>query len=165
MGIGTACIYNGKRMTASSAYLNDQLANLTVKTDSLVARVLFHDKLAAGVETENGMGYKARQEVIICGGAINTPQILMLSGIGSMSGLSDHGLEMVHELPQVGKNLQDHCFSTAGLILRKRHHSPHKKQSPSPMGWFKLKEVESSSEFENLTDAMKAHLSRDTIPH
>jgi choline dehydrogenase-like flavoprotein len=109
MGMGTVCIYKGQRLTASSAYLSSPLPNLTVVPNSSVARILFKGKTAVGVETISSRTFYARKEVIISGGALNTPQIMMLSGIGPREELEKHRISVVHDLPTVGKNLQDHA--------------------------------------------------------
>lgn len=165
MGMGTACIYDDRRITASSAYLSCKPRNLTLRTNALVGRVLFDDKVATGVETVDGQRYRAHQEVIVSSGAVNSPQLLMLSGVGPADDLSRHGLEIVQDLPQVGRNLQDHCFSSAGIVLKKNEGSSEKKQSPSPMGWFKLKAVKDSPELESLSDSMKTYLAKSKVPH
>lgn len=106
-------VKDGKRCSAAVAYLNPakSRANLKIETDALAARVLFEGKKAIGVEyTQNGQSKtaKARGEVILSGGAINSPQLLELSGIGNPDLLSDWGIETVSALPGVGENLQDH---------------------------------------------------------
>lgn len=132
MGIGTACIYQGRRITASSAYLHG-CPNLTVLTDSMVRRVLFEGNVAIGVKTMDNQEFKARREIVLSGGAINTPQLLLLSGIGPPEELGKHGINLVYDLPHVGRNLQDHCFSSAGIVLKKGDgHLAEKKQARHP---------------------------------
>ena len=85
--------------------------NLTAETDVQVNKVLFEGKKAIGVEylhKGKTLSAKANKEVILSAGAINSPQILMNSGVGDSVDLSKHGITMVHELKGVGKNLQDH---------------------------------------------------------
>ncbi|KAF2166676.1 GMC oxidoreductase [Zasmidium cellare ATCC 36951] len=165
MGISTACIYQGRRITASSAYLHG-CPNLTVRTDSLVRRVLFEGNVAIGVETMDNQKFTATREIVLSGGAINTPQLLLLSGIGPPEELREHGVNIVYDLPHVGRNLQDHCFSSAGIVLKKGNgHLAEKKQSPSPMGWFKLKTLDRSPELENLPEDMRKYLAKSTVPH
>jgi choline dehydrogenase len=81
--------------------------NLEVRTRVQVARVLFEGARAVGVETTKGERIHAG-EVILCGGAINSPQLLQLSGIGAPAHLQAAGVQAVHDLPGVGENLQDH---------------------------------------------------------
>lgn len=105
-------VHRGRRLSASRAYLHPVLhrPNLEVRTRALVTRVLFEGKRAVGVEyTERGKPRRAlADEVILCGGAINTPQLLQLSGVGDAEHLRGLGIEPVEHLPGVGQNLQDH---------------------------------------------------------
>ena len=106
-------VKNGRRCSAAVAYLNPakKRQNLQIETKALAARVLFEGKRAIGVEyTQNGQtkSAKARGEVILAGGAINSPQLLELSGIGHPDVLNAQGIETVSALPGVGENLQDH---------------------------------------------------------
>ncbi|MFE0357142.1 choline dehydrogenase [Streptomyces nigra] len=106
-------LHRGRRLSASKAYLRPAMArpNLTVRTRALVTRVLFEGGRAVGVEYRRGPG-GLRQvragEVILCGGAINSPQLLQLSGVGDADGLRALGIDVVQHLPGVGENLQDH---------------------------------------------------------
>ncbi len=86
-------------------------ANLTVITKAHATRILFEGKRAVGVAYRQGKQDKdvrANKEVILCGGAFNSPQLLQLSGVGRPQDITPHGIDMVHELPGVGQNLQDH---------------------------------------------------------
>jgi choline dehydrogenase len=106
-------IHRGRRLSAARAYLRParRRPNLTVRTRVLVTRVLFDGTRATGVEYRRGSG-PIRQvragEVILCGGAINSPQLLQLSGVGRADELTAFGIEVVADLPGVGENLQDH---------------------------------------------------------
>jgi len=99
----------GYRSSASTAYLHPVLArpNLTLMLETWVSRVVFEDGRAVGVETSGGH-VSARREVLLCAGAIDTPRLLMLSGVGRASDLSTLGIDVVHDLPGVGENLLDH---------------------------------------------------------
>ncbi|MFC4013114.1 choline dehydrogenase [Nonomuraea purpurea] len=101
-------IHRGRRLSAARAYLHPVRGrrNLTVRTRAFVEKVLFEGKRAVGVQCD-GKRVDAG-EVILCGGAINTPQLLQLSGVGPRTPLSDLGIDVVHDLPGVGENLQDH---------------------------------------------------------
>ncbi|WLI90726.1 choline dehydrogenase [Massilia sp. R2A-15] len=104
---------NGERWSAARAYLHPALArpNLTVLTGALAERVLFDGKRATGVAYRRGgtvASIAASREVLLAGGAINSPQLLMLSGIGEPQELARHGIALRHALPGVGRNLQDH---------------------------------------------------------
>ena len=103
----------GRRCSAANAYLRPAMArsNLTVRTETLANRILFERRRATGVRYRHGDTdhvAKARREVIISGGPINSPQLLKLSGVGPAAELADHGIAVVHDLPGVGENLQDH---------------------------------------------------------
>ncbi|TDV57390.1 choline dehydrogenase [Actinophytocola oryzae] len=105
-------IRDGRRWSAARAYLHpvEKRPNLTVRCYSLVHRVLFDGKRAVGVEYgRGGRTHRVRAgDIILCGGAINTPQLLQLSGVGDPDHLRPLGIEPVHELRGVGENLQDH---------------------------------------------------------
>lgn len=104
---------NGRRGSAASSYLKPARSrpNLTVRTGTRAARILFDGPRAIGVETISG-GRRAKvlagREVIVTAGAINSPRLLMLSGIGDADALRPLGIDMVAHLPGVGRNLQDH---------------------------------------------------------
>lgn len=164
MGMGMACIYDGVRVTSSSAYLSRPPRNLTIITDAHVAKIIMSDKVARGVQTIDGRRFAANKEVIISGGAINSPQILMCSGIGPSDKLEKHGIEVLHHLPEVGKNLRDHCFSLAGIVVKKSHEQPF-KQIPSPMGWFKVPSVLASAEFLDLPVETQNYLRKSHVPN
>ena len=105
--------YKGQRMSASRAYLRPVMkrSNLTVITKALVTRILFEGKRAVGVEyTKASKLYQAnaKREVILSAGAVNSPQLLQLSGIGPDSLLKEANVSVIHDSPAVGKNLQDH---------------------------------------------------------
>ena len=106
-------IRRGRRLSAARAYLHPVLKrpNLELRLRAQVTRVLFEGSRAVGVEYRSGKGalQQARAgEVILCGGSINTPQVLELSGIGNAEALGKLGIDVVHDLPGVGENLQDH---------------------------------------------------------
>jgi choline dehydrogenase-like flavoprotein len=110
----------GARWSTADAYLKPALQrkNLTLHTQATATRVIFDGKRAAGVEFEQ-LGARrvvnARREVVLCGGAINSPQLLMLSGIGDRDELAEHGIESVQHAPDVGKNLLDHLVVPVGF--------------------------------------------------
>lgn len=105
-------VYRARRLSSARAYLHPvkNRKNLTIKTRSFVRKVVFEGKRAVGVEVQRGRKIETiyAKEIILCGGAINTPQILQLSGIGNSSHLEKLGINTVHHLPGVGENLQDH---------------------------------------------------------
>lgn len=105
---------NGQRCSTADAYLKPALRrpNLVVRSQAQATRLLFNGAQAVGVEfTCNGEREEVvvRREVILCGGAVNSPQLLMLSGIGPADHLHTFGIPVVVDLPGVGQNLQDHA--------------------------------------------------------
>jgi choline dehydrogenase len=116
-------VRNGQRCSAAVAYLHPAMSrsNLRVETRALTCKVLFDGKTAVGVEfLQNGAKLQARatREVILCGGAVNSPQLLQLSGIGPGGLLQDRGIPVVSDLPGVGENLQDHYVISANWRLK-----------------------------------------------
>ena len=102
-------IHRGRRLSAARAYLHPVMnrPNLTVETRAFVTRILFEGRRAVGVELAGGRRVRGGQ-VILSGGSINSPQLLQLSGVGAASELGALGIPVVHDLPAVGKHLQDH---------------------------------------------------------
>ena len=120
-------IRNGWRESAATAYLHPVLAreNLSITVNAHVTRVLLDGVRAVGVEyLKDGEKHfvEASREVILCGGSINSPQLLMLSGIGDGDALRALGVPVTVQLPGVGRNLQDHA--AALLIYGRRDKSP-----------------------------------------
>lgn len=107
-------IHRGRRLSAARAYLHPVLKhrpNLSVLTRTLVTKVTFEGKRANGVEVSVRGGATEQLQagrVILCGGAVNSPHLLLLSGVGNAEELKAHGINVVHDLPGVGENLQDH---------------------------------------------------------
>ena len=105
---------NGKRCSAAKAYLVPVLnrENLTVMTDTNVNKIIIENKKAVGVECIDDKGNSfeihSEKEVLLSSGAFGSPQILLRSGVGPIEEILKHGIELQHELPGVGKNLQDH---------------------------------------------------------
>ena len=107
---------DGKRCSAAVAYLKPALdrKNLTTETGAQVTEVTLEDGVATGVEYEQDGRTRtasASEEVVVSAGAVNSPQLLMLSGIGDPDHLDEHGIETEVEAPGVGRNLQDHLFA------------------------------------------------------
>ena len=105
--------WNGRRCSAAVAYLHPAAnrPNLTIETGAVVQRVDISGNRASGLTYTQGgqmISVHAAREVILCGGSINSPQMLMLSGIGPADELSAHGIKVRSHLPGVGQNLQDH---------------------------------------------------------
>src|SRR5580698_4471896 len=96
--------------------------NLKVEIHALARRVIFDGKRAIGLEyRQNGQlrRARARREVLLAGGSLMSPQLLQLSGVGPVALLKEHGIDIVHELPGVGENLQDHIGCKVIYKVRK----------------------------------------------
>jgi choline dehydrogenase len=128
---------DGRRCSAANAYLRPAMrrSNLAVRMHALVTRVLFEGRRAVGVRYERGgreVVVRARRQVIISAGPINSPQLLKLSGVGPQAELAALGIPVVHDLPGVGENLQDHLefyFQVASLepVTLYKHMNPLRK--------------------------------------
>lgn len=132
-----ANIRNGVRHTAYDAYVAPvrHRPNLVVRTEVHVRRVLFSEKVATGVELLEGGEIRschAQREVILCGGALGSPHLLMLSGIGDGEELLRHGIKTVAHVPGVGYNLQDHCS-----IRIQAQCTPESSYNKALLGWRK----------------------------
>jgi choline dehydrogenase len=113
VGIYQINTHRGQRASTANAFLRPALRrrNLTLRTQALATRILFDGKRATGaayVRDGREVGATARREVILCGGAINSPQLLQLSGIGDPAELTAAGVAVRHAVPGVGRNLADH---------------------------------------------------------
>src|SRR5579885_3077480 len=114
---------NGRRCSTAVGYLRPAMMrpNLRVVTEALTGRITFDGRRATGIEfRRHGEAWRARAraEVILCGGAVNSPQLLMLSGIGPAASLAAHDIATLHDLPGVGQNLQDHYSAPIKLKCR-----------------------------------------------
>lgn len=107
-GLAPTTYYKGLRTTGATAYLSAPPNNLTILSESFVSRVLFDEsKIAVGVETLSGKTYLANKEVIVSAGALTSPKILLLSGVGPAAELAKLSIPIVHDLQTVGKNMID----------------------------------------------------------
>lgn len=129
-GEGVSCypinIRDGQRITTNDGYLEPARGrpNLTIRGEALVDRVLFDGRRARGVRVRFGAGpweEFAAREVVLCAGAIHSPAILLRSGIGPAAELAALGIPVLHDLPEVGRNLMDHPILRATLALRPEH--------------------------------------------
>ena len=114
-------IADGRRQSTAVAYLHPVMdrPNLTVYTGAIARRLTFDGRRCTGVEYERNGSVQtatAEGEVIVCGGSVNSPQLLLLSGIGPAEHLRETGVDVVHDLPGVGENLHDHPL--LGLVFR-----------------------------------------------
>jgi len=112
-GMYDVTIHKGERASASKYYLNParKKSNLKVFTQSFVEKIIFEGTKAIGIEVNikgNINKIFANKEIILSGGSINSPQLLMLSGVGPASHIKEKGIEVIKNIPGVGRNLQDH---------------------------------------------------------
>ncbi|KAL3663556.1 hypothetical protein V7S43_011443 [Phytophthora oleae] len=149
-------IHNGERCSVSSAYLPETVLarkNLTVLTDTFVNKVLFKGKRAVGIEVEPFQRsneelkhIRAAKEVILSTGAVNSPQLLMLSGVGDAEHLKEVGIPLVHHLPAVGQNMEEHLGVYLHVTCTKPvtlyHATPH---FPHKMAWMGIQWLASRS--------------------
>ncbi len=117
VGVYDVNTHKGQRASSNVAYLEPALkrSNVHIEHHALTSRVLFDGLRATGVEvSQNGIkrSFHATREVLLCAGAVDTPKLLQLSGIGPKELLARHGIPLVHALPAVGQNLQDHLCAS-----------------------------------------------------
>lgn len=127
VAVTQANIAGGRRVSASSAFLRPaaRRTNLSVRTGVMATRVVIENRTAVGVVCRDASGerlVKARREVILSAGAINTPRLLQLSGIGRPEWLQEAGVPVVHALPGVGDTLRDH-YMVSLIAKGKNYHS------------------------------------------
>ena len=117
-----ATIWKGKRWSAASAYLRPaQASGKCELVRGMAAKVVFEGGHATGVELTDGQVLEATQEVIIAASAINSPKLLMLSGIGPAAHLAEHGIDVIADRAGVGQNLQDHLELYVQQAAKGRH--------------------------------------------
>ncbi|TFC46430.1 glucose-methanol-choline oxidoreductase [Cryobacterium shii] len=132
----------GSRVSTADAYLKParKRRNLTVRTGAHATRVLFEGTRAIGVEYLRGGSLRrvlAREETVLSGGAVNTPQLLMLSGIGDADQLRRHGIAVLAHAPEVGANLRDHLLS--GLVAETTRDTLLTAQKPGEIAAYLLR--------------------------
>ncbi len=113
VGYFQRALFNGRRVSAARAFLHPAKSRQTleVRTKAHVQRILFEGKRAVGIAYKRGgqeVEIRARKEIILSGGAVNSPQMLQISGVGPAKLLQELGVPVVHDLPAVGENLCDH---------------------------------------------------------
>ena len=114
----------GRRFSTSRAFIDPirGRGNLHIETNALCQRIVFDGKTAVGVQFGASDGEvketRARKEVILCAGAVQSPQLLELSGVGRKALLEDHGIDLVHELPGVGENYRDHYAASVAWRVK-----------------------------------------------
>lgn len=190
MGIGMCpnTAVNGRRSTGADL-LHNPPSNLNIITGAHVHKILFQGKKAVGALLLDGRRFLANKEVVLTSGSLNTPKILMHSGIGPRDQLQKFGLELLHENASVGNNLKDHCHV---FLTWKRTASSTKKhiyyndpqgrdkalkqwqkdgsgplsdtQAQFALGFFRNEAVEASSEFAQLPEEEKRFLENRKTP-
>ena len=141
-GVGRSqnTVRNGRRCSAAVAYLRPAMArdNLTIETGALVTKIVLDRDRATGVEYRKGserITANAEREVILAGGVINSPQVLMLSGIGDPEALKQHGIKTEVPLKGVGKNLQDHVTVQVAFTRKPPSGAVHRAMRLDRIGW------------------------------
>jgi choline dehydrogenase len=150
-GIGFALmnqiIRDGRRQSMARSYLYPVLSrpNVTVMVNTHVDRLVLNGTKVTGVQLSSAGAANmpsvqsvigAKLEVIVCSGGINTPKLLMLSGIGDEAQLSQHGIKTVVNAKQVGKNFQDHLLH-GGCLFEPKEHIPHRNSAANAAGFLK----------------------------
>ncbi len=136
-GLFQNTIKKGKRNSAAVAFLNPvkDRKNLTILTHTLTEKILIEEDVAIGVKVQNKKGksatYHCNKEVIVSAGSFNSPQILMLSGIGDQEELATHGIDCIKDVPGVGKNLQDHLMYFLSGATKKQDAQNHHLTIPN----------------------------------
>jgi choline dehydrogenase-like flavoprotein len=186
--LGPSSAYNATRSTAADL-LQDCPSNLKIRTESLVHKVVIRQGVAKGIQLINGTELFASEEVILAAGAVDTPKILMHSGIGPENQLKNFGIEVIHDNPNVGQNLRDHIHcsptyarveksSKRGTWFRDSHlhaaamkHWEESRTGPlaeiltcGAVGFVKNEAVYQSKEFLNLAEKEKKFLRAPSIP-
>ncbi|KAJ2971052.1 hypothetical protein NQ176_g7880 [Zarea fungicola] len=172
MALSINSAHNGRRSTASDL-LAPKPENLTIITDSPVQRVIFEGRRAVGIET-NGKTYSASKEVILSAGALNTPRILMHSGLGPRQQLEKFGISVIEEIPAVGQGLRDRPF--CALAFKRKDGDTDRpsfygdKQAMDAAleqrhGLVQARELVASEEFKALAADVQAYLNKETVPH
>ncbi|KAF2817124.1 alcohol oxidase [Mytilinidion resinicola] len=177
------------RTTSATAHLESPPSNLTIWTENKVARLLKNGKKIVGVEVDDGRKASSFKDVIVSAGALDTPKLLLLNGIGPAAELKAHGIEVVHDLSGVGKNLRDHilaficaevdtdlteryAFESNADSVRDAQQLWNESRS-GPMahhngtlagGFFKDPHLEEYPEFQALPKDIQQYLSKPTVP-
>ena len=157
----------GARCSTATGYLKPvrHRANLTVRTGVLVERLLLEHGRAVGVQLRRGrLGTERIEagEVLVCGGAINSPQLLMLSGLGPADHLREHGIAVVADLPDVGGELQDHLDICTVVGTRQKHLTyDHLNQLGTAIRWWRHREGPGTSNIAESGGFVRSRLADD----
>ena len=157
---------DGARCSTATAFLKPvrQRANLHVRTHALVERVLLEHGRAVGVQLRRGRHACERieaGEVILAAGAINTPQLLMLSGLGPADHLREHGIEVLADLPDVGSNLQDHLDICTLDGSKQKITYDHLNELTTGLRWWRHRDGPGSSNIAEAGGFVRSRLADD----
>ncbi|PVI03499.1 GMC oxidoreductase [Periconia macrospinosa] len=191
MGIGIFPMSTSKdgRTTSATAHLVDAPKNLEIWTDGVVNRLLFDESRVVGIETADGRTAKSGKEVIICNGTFDSPRLLLLNGIGPAEELKSLGIDVVQDLPGVGKHLRDHALAFISVETDGEQNDRWAFESNEEMiaeakatwdkdrtgnfalhhsvlwgGFLKLPGYKEYPEFQALDQGWQDYLSRETVP-
>lgn len=140
VGLFQFTIKNGKRHSAAVAFLNPikHRKNLTILTNTFTEKIILENKVAIGIQILDAKSKRqiihCNKEVILSAGAFNSPQLLMLSGIGATSELQQHAINCIQHLPGVGQNLQDHLMLYVGAMTKEQNGLNHYAKPFSTIG-------------------------------
>ena len=157
---------NGTRCSAATAFLQPvrQRENLHVRTHVLVERVLLDGNRAVGVQLGRGRHGTERidaGEVIVAAGTVNSPQLLMLSGLGPADHLREHGIKVIADLPEVGSNLQDHLdISTLDRCTQQITYD-HLNELATGLRWLRHRDGPGSSNIAEAGGFVRSRLAED----
>ena len=158
---------DGARCSTATAFLKParQRDNLTVRTGVLVERVLLDQGRAVGVQLRRGRRGSERieaGEVLVCGGAINSPQLLMLSGLGPADHLRERGIAVAADLPDVGGELQDHLDICTVVGSRRKHLTyDHLNQLGTAIRWWRHRDGPGTSNVAESGGFVRSRLADD----
>ncbi len=166
VGLYQVTCHKGRRWSVADAYLAPAAGrpNLTVRTGALATRVIVENGRAVGVDYQYGPGEQtayAEAEVILSGGAVNSPQLLMLSGIGPAAHLREVGVDVVVDLPGVGENLHDH---PAAPLVWHTQHATDLADFNNLFNFAKAKAVGKGPLVSNIAEAGGFFRTRDDLP-
>jgi choline dehydrogenase len=144
IGLAQATVKKGRRCSSAVAYLEPARGrpNLSVVTGAQATRLLLDGRRVVGVNyRRKGIEHTARvkREVVLCAGSVNSPQLLMLSGIGPAESLRQHGIPVLHDLPGVGANLQDHLMVPVIYRCREPVTMSNAETLPNILRWLVLR--------------------------
>jgi choline dehydrogenase len=157
---------HGARCSTATGFLKParQRANLQVRTQALVERVLLDHGRAVGVQLRHGRRASERieaGEVILAGGAINSPQLLMLSGLGPADHLREHGIAVHVDLPDVGANLQDHLDISTVVGSSRKISYDHLNELATGLRWLRHRDGPGSSNIAEAGGFVRSRLAED----